>query len=119
MTNEELEYWQAVTASSEGKWVEDYIYRLNGRGAFFYKGGVDGIYIEAQSDGLLTVGRYEGAIPHIGDAIFSIKLEQKYDSYNEAFENMCKLGGRQLMADMFSPPKIIIPQNTAEPKMEF
>ena len=116
MTNEEFQQWQDITAASDGRWIQDIVYSHNRRGAFYYKGGEDGIYIEAQSDGMLTVGRYEGAFPHIGEASFGVALQHKYDSYNEAFENMRELGGWQFMADMFSQPEIIAPPT--EPEME-
>ena len=41
MTKKELEQWQAVTDSSQYRWVEDRITRLNGRGALYYTGGQD------------------------------------------------------------------------------
>ena len=39
MTKKELEQWQAVTNSSQYRWVEDRITRLNGRGTLYYTGG--------------------------------------------------------------------------------
>ncbi len=36
MTKKELEQWQAVTNSSQYRWVEDHITRLNGRGTLYY-----------------------------------------------------------------------------------
>ena len=35
MTKKELEQWQAVTDSSQYRWVEDRITRLNGRGTLW------------------------------------------------------------------------------------
>ncbi len=51
-------------------WVEDAVSRLNGRGCLYYSGGESGIYMRITPDGTLQVGNYEGAIPHIGEALF-------------------------------------------------
>ena len=54
MTN--FEEWMKVTESSQFKWVEDEIYRLNGRGAMYFTGGEDGVYMRIQKDGVLEAG---------------------------------------------------------------
>ena len=77
MTKKEFAMWQAVTKSSQFRWTEDEIYRLNGRGAFYYHGGEDGIYMRIQKDGMLEAGNYEGAIPHIGEAFFKPVVERQ------------------------------------------
>ena len=41
MTKQEFEKWQTITQNSKFRWTEDEIYRLNGRGAFYYHGGED------------------------------------------------------------------------------
>lgn len=102
MTQREFEYMQAITESSVHKWVEDNITRLNGNGALYYTGGEDGRYMRLSSDGKLTVGTYEGAIPHIGEAMFRREAEHQYADFNAAFEAACKLGGKQFLVDMFS-----------------
>lgn len=102
MTQREFEYLQAITESSVHKWVEDNITRLNGNGALYYTGGEDGRYMRLSSDGKLTVGTYEGAIPHIGEAMFRREAEHQYADFNAAFEAACKLGGKQFLVDMFS-----------------
>ena len=102
MTQLEFEYLQAITKSSVHKWVEDNITRLNGNGALYYTGGEDGRYMRLSSDGKLTVGTYEGAIPHIGEALFRCEAEHQYADFNTAFEVACKLGGKQFLVDMFS-----------------
>ena len=102
MTQREFEYWQAITESSVHKWVEDNITRLNGNGARYYTGGEDGRYMRLSSDGKLTVGTYEGAIPHIGEAMFRRGAEHQYPDFNSAFEAACKLGGKHFLVDMFS-----------------
>ena len=102
MTQHEFEYWQAVTQSSKYHWREDEITRLNGNGALYYTGGEDCHYMRLSPDGKLTVGTYEGAIPHIGEAMFRRSAEHQYTDFNAAFEAACKLGGKQFLTDMFS-----------------
>ena len=104
MTESEKEFalWQAKTESSRFTWTEDEIFRLNGRGVFYYIGGENGQFIKANNDGLLEVGRYEDAFPHIGEASFIVTAEKQYNNYNEAFETMVKIGGKKFLADMFS-----------------
>ena len=48
----------------------DEVTRMNGRGFLYYSGGESGIDMRVTRDGSLQVGNYEGAIPHIGDALF-------------------------------------------------
>lgn len=102
MTQREFKYWQAVTAESTRRWVEDSITLLNGNGALYYTGGEDGLYMRLFPDGKLTVGTYEDAIPHIGEAIFTRGAEHQYPDFNSAFEAACQLGGKQFLVDMFS-----------------
>ena len=106
MDQSEFEHWQAVTSSSQYLWVEDAVTRLNGRGCLCYSGGESGIYMRITPDGTLQAGNYEGAIPHIGEALFKPGAERKCGSFNEAFQLACELGGRKFLADMFSGSQI-------------
>jgi len=94
--------WLAVTESSRYRWVEDEIYRLNGRGAMYYTGGEDGVYIRIQQDGKLEAGNYEGAFPHIGEAMFKPVVTKQFDSFSKAYKTAMEAGGKQFMVDMFS-----------------
>lgn len=102
MDKTEFDRWQAITQSSTIRWVEDNITRLNGNGVLYYTGGEDGCYMRLFPDGKLTVGIYEGAFPHIGEAMFTRKAEHQYSDYNAAFEAACQLGGKQFLVDLFS-----------------
>ncbi len=73
MTDMEVKQWMAVTENSRHQWTEDEITRLNGRGALYYFGGEDGVYIRIEPNGELSIGTYEGALPHIGKALFTRK----------------------------------------------
>lgn len=106
MTAKEFKYWQAVTESSRHSWREDSVTRLNGQGALYYTGGESGIFMRVTADGELTVGTYEGAIPHIGEACFSKKAEHKCRDFNEGFQYVCQLGGIKFLADLFSNDQV-------------
>lgn len=104
MTKQEFERWQAITQNSQFRWTEDEIYRLNGRGAFYYHGGEDGIYIKIQDDGMLEAGNYAGAIPHIGEAFFEPVARRQCKDFNEAYKIAMEAGGKQFLMDMLTQP---------------
>jgi len=97
-----LAAWLAVTESSRFKWVEDEIYRLNGRGIMYYTGGEDGIYMRIGKDGTLEAGKYEGAFPHIGEAFFKPVVTKNYQTFSDGFTAAMEAGGKQFLVDMFS-----------------
>jgi hypothetical protein len=101
MTNQEFAAWNSVTAGSAGLWTEDAIYRLNGRGAFYYIGGEDGAYLRISKEGVLEAGKYEGAIPHIGEAFFTPAVTRRYGNFSDAFAAAMELGGKKFLVDMF------------------
>jgi len=126
MTKAEFDAWTKETKFSEKKWCRDFITGENSklyashpewfRGRLqpverelFYKGGVDGVYIEIAGDGTVNVGEYEGAIPHIGEAIFTVKHSNKpvyhgkpASSLNEGFAAITERLGLGFLIDLFS-----------------
>ena len=98
--------WISATESKRYRWVEDEIYRLNGRGAMYYTGGEDGVYMRISNDGKLEAGRYEGAIPHIGEALFHTAVVRQFGSFADAYKAAMETGGRQFLIDMFSGGKV-------------
>lgn len=102
MTDAEMRQWLAVTENSRYQWTEDEVTRLNGRGALYYFGGEDGIYIRIEPEGELSVGTYEGAFPHIGEAFFTEKMVVSCNTFDRAFQKAVELGGQQFLQDMFS-----------------
>ena len=102
MTELECKQWMAVTANSQYQWTEDEVTRLNGRGALYYRGGTDGVYMRIRPEGKLSIGTYEGAIPHIGEATFFQKAVIDCGSFDQAFQKAAELGGQGFMQDMFS-----------------
>lgn len=110
MTKDEFAYWQSRIENSRFQWTEDEIFRLNKRGAFYYNGGEDGIYIKIHKDGLVEAGTYEGAFPHIGEALFTVEAKRQCRDFNEAFGLAMNAGGKKFLMDMFSadavPPPV-------------
>ena len=106
MNHEEFACWQAVTASSTGRWVEDAVTSQNGKGNLFYIGGEEGVYMRIYPDGRLSVGTYEYAFPHIGEAVFTAKVERHFANVEEAFQTAVQLGGKKFMTDLLSSNRI-------------
>ncbi|MDR1961182.1 MAG: hypothetical protein LBQ16_02755 [Gracilibacteraceae bacterium] len=101
MNKQEYAGWQALTESSRNPWTEDAIFRANGRGALYYRGGKDGIYIAVTKGGILNAGTYEGAIPHIGEAAFVPMVSEQHAGFNDAMSRAMQIGGQQFLIDMF------------------
>ncbi|MDD3229890.1 MAG: hypothetical protein PHE09_11815 [Oscillospiraceae bacterium] len=55
----------------------------------------------------ISLGTYEGAFPHIGEALFTQKAEHQYASFDEAFQAACRIGCKQFLADMFAGNDIL------------
>ena len=119
MTGQELKQWLAVTDNSRYQWTEDEITRRNGRGALYYFGGENGVYIQVQPDGELSLGTYEGAFPHIGEALFTRKAVLAFDGFDQALQKAMELGGQQFLQDMFSSrPSQVLCEAPTSPDME-
>lgn len=74
-------------------WTRDKCFENNQDLALFaHIGGADGVYVRITRDGEFEVGRYTGAIPHIGDACFYVLGKKHFASDIEA---------RQRAAEMF------------------
>jgi hypothetical protein len=84
MTKAEYAAWQAETAKSLHRWALDQV-TFHNRGEYlFYKGGSCGTYVRVGADGVASIGSYEGAIPHIGEATFTPKYTRKLDGTADA-----------------------------------
>lgn len=71
MDQQEYNAWKTETARSETRFILDQIPWYNRKEILFYKGGVNGCYVWIFADGTATIGTYEGAVPHIGEAMFN------------------------------------------------
>jgi len=125
MNKAEFDAWTKETKFSERSWRRDTITGENSKlyashpewfkgkppkeRELFYKGGVDGVYIEIEGDGTVSVGEYEGAIPHIGEAMFSVKHCNKpmyrgkpAENLSEGFAAICERLGIQFLIELFT-----------------
>ena len=86
MTKLEAEKWCTLTNSSKNKWTLDEI-TANNKGIYlFYIGGEEGNFIEVLKTGLMNVGTYQGAFPHIGEAIFPVLKSKQFKDQNAALD---------------------------------
>jgi hypothetical protein len=88
----EFKAWEVRIASGIKHWIEDKVLSHNQKCAFFYRGGEDGVYIKIGKDGSFDAGTYEGAYPHIGEAMFRRLIHEQFDSYDAAYQRVVKLG---------------------------
>ena len=100
MTREEFDNWTKITESSKRNWHLDEV-TLHNRGVYlFYTGGENGIYINVDLDGLTTFGKYECAIPHIGDALFTIEHNAQFADQNTAITKLIEQGGLKFLLNL-------------------
>jgi len=101
MTKSEYDHWKRVTAQSTQNWILDEITLHNWNSYLFYKGGEDGTYIEINPSGRATVGHYEGALPHIGEALFIAKHTKVLaDNAEEALKIVTERMGLQFLRNL-------------------
>lgn len=100
MNKAEFNKWKKHTDSSQGEWLLDPIHNgKNGQEYVFHRGGVDGQYISIDL-GVVTIGDYNGAIPHIGEASFRPLYSSEYGSDNEACLALIYKGGFDFIKDL-------------------
>jgi len=121
MTEQEFNFWWDETQKSTYQWRRDLIISGNTKlkaqrennpaleRELFYKGGENGIYIDIDGTGMVEVGEYEGAYPHIGEAMFTPK-QKNHPMYhghpaqnlNDAFTAVIETLGIPFLVDLFS-----------------
>jgi hypothetical protein len=84
--------WQARMVAARGKWIVDSIHNGKNRDFLCYlpeaaEDGICGIYVSIIGN-RANAGYYSGAIPHIGDAIFTIVWQKEFTTVNEAFSRV-------------------------------
>ena len=121
MTKQEFNFWWDRTNASKGRWVRDEITGHNSKmyserdgkpetyRELFYTGGESGIYVEINGAGLVEVGKYEKAYPHIGEAVFTCKHKNNpmyqghpAKNFDEAFAAICERLGLQFLIDIMA-----------------
>lgn len=84
MTKQEFIAWARHTERSKKGWQVDQVTLANTGRVLLYHGGEAGTYVEIAGD-TIAVGTYEGAIPHIGEAIFKSTGRKTFTDANAAF----------------------------------
>ena len=107
MNKAEFEVWKQHTETSKNKWILDHIHDgVHSNTYLFYRGGVDGKFIQIDKDveGIVTakIGNYEGAIPHIGEASFKTVYSNEFGSTNDAFLALVHRGGLTFLKDFIT-----------------
>ena len=93
MNKVEFDMWKKHTESNRFQWKLDPVHNgVNGNSYIFHRGGENGQFIEVDC-GKATIGNYEGAIPHIGEAMFQGIYNNMYGSDNDAFLALIHKGG--------------------------
>jgi hypothetical protein len=90
MDRQEAANWIAETKKSETNWMLDQTTAYNQGIYLLYKGGHDGVYVKIDKNGEIVCGYYEGAYPHIGEAIFFPKFKKQFDNQQVAVEYVAK-----------------------------
>jgi hypothetical protein len=99
MTQEEFDGWRAVTERSKHHWNSDLIHESRGE-FLFYIGGVDGRFISIDRSGLLRLGEYEDAYPHIGEASFKVNFSVQCSDREAAFKRVVEAGGTTFLLEI-------------------
>ena len=87
MNKAEFKAWKAHTELSKTSWILDPVHNgQRGQNYLFHRGGKNGQFIEVYDGGLVVIGDYEGAYPHIGEAAFAPLYEKAFENSEEALQ---------------------------------
>lgn len=100
MTTQEFNNWKKETEGSKHHWQVDEVTKRNRGVLLIYIGGENGKYIEVTPDGQATVGKYEGAVPHIGEALFVPLHARKFASQDQAMAALIEKAGLAFLLDL-------------------
>lgn len=89
MTREEYISWSRFMKSCRGRWNIDLIHNgKDGQDLLMFKphptDPTRGVYIGVKQNGHVTAGTYDGALPHVGDAMFYRAWEKHFGSFRAA-----------------------------------
>lgn len=81
MTPEEFAAWKESTRESGYHWTVDPIHDgRDGRDLLLFVGGESGKFLRFNNWDTLKIGSYEGAVPHIGEAVFHMDERITFDN---------------------------------------
>lgn len=98
-----FEQWTKWTAATTNKWTIDPIHNGLGNAALLvHRGGTNGVWARIERNGMVRLGTYEGAIPHIGEACFTVTLSNQCNGFNDAFARLSVKLGSQFLIQLMS-----------------
>ena len=103
MNKAEFTAWKAHTKASRFTWTLDPVHNgKNGQDYLFHRGGESGQYISVKN-GDAIIGNFEGAYPHIGEAMFTPVYSKQFADDTTAFMALIKNGGFSFLKRHFIP----------------
>lgn len=104
MNKAEYGAWVAETEKSEHKWQMDLVHNTS-NDCLFYKGGTEhGHYIHIKQN-VVEIGDYQGAFPHIGEALFTSRTQVQCKDNQEAWTRLLERGGMHFLIAIFQNNK--------------
>lgn len=107
MNAQEFAAWTRYTKGSEFSWRLDECARHNLGVLLLCKGGEDGCFVRIERDGKTEAGTYEGAIPHIGEALFKTTFRKTFPNQDDAFARVAECYGTGFLLDLVTTPETI------------
>lgn len=104
MTEQEFTNWAQESLARKGLWTIDPVHDGVRRKSFLaHRSRPDdqyaGIYVQVSEDGRLLSGRYSDACPHIGEAMFQIKVDRKFEDFDKAVKYAIESLGMQFLIE--------------------
>jgi len=101
MNKAEFEEWKQHTEASKRTWTLDPIHNgQHGQDYLFHRGGIDGQFIEVTPIGLIRIGNYTGAVPHIGEAMIRVHYSKKCRDVGQALNVLVNKAGLHELSDL-------------------
>ena len=106
MDNQEFTAWSKLMKAARGGWKVDPVHNGQGRDLILFKASATdhtaGLYITLDTDGTASAGRFGGAVPHIGEALFMPMWTKKFDSYSHGLKTILERAGVSMLLDIAS-----------------
>lgn len=98
MTPEELVARKKWTREADHLWTVDPIHDgRDGRDLLLFIGGESGKFLRFSNWDTLEIGSYEGAVPHIGEAVFRMEERMTFDSSVLAVLSATEIAGQAFL----------------------
>jgi hypothetical protein len=97
-----FENWKREACRPFVTWKIDGVHDgKSGRELFIYRGDRSGYFISVDPDGMVRVGGYEDAVPHISDGLFKTAVEYKCENFQEGVERILSACGLDMTIGLF------------------